>query len=145
MNKLSNGRLLVAIGVIHTVFGIAAGVGWAGPSPGRNLFSEIAGAGLVGAIDPDPWRMTVFWFLWFGFMTMVLGQVMHTLERGGHELPRAVAWSLGAIGLGGVLLMPASGFWTALLVAVRIWWRGRPTAVRKNQEHDLSARPEVTA
>lgn len=132
MNKLSNGSLLVAIGVMHNLFGIAAGLGWTGPSAGRNLFSEIAAAGWVGAIDPDPFRMTVFWFLGFGFMTMAVGQVMHTLERAGHTVPRAVAWSVGAIGLGGALLMPASGFWTALPVAARIWWQGRRAAATSN-------------
>jgi Family of unknown function (DUF6463) len=126
--KVTNGRLLGAIGIVHTLFGVMLGMGSMGPPAGRNLFAEIAAAGVVGTIDLDPWRGVVFWFLFFGFMALALAQLLHRMERAGHAIPRATAWSLAAIGLGGVLLMPASGFWMVLAVAARIWWRARLAA-----------------
>jgi hypothetical protein len=125
MAKLTNGKLLVSIGVVHTLFGITFGAGVAGPLAGRNLFAEVVAGGVVGTIDSDPWRGLVFWFLFFGFMAMLLGQLMHRMERAGHELPRELGWLLGALTVVGIVLMPASGFWLVLPVALRMLRRRR--------------------
>jgi hypothetical protein len=128
MNAISNGKLLFSIGVIHNLLGAAVGLGWVGPFDGRNLFAEIFADGVVGAIETSPARIQLFWFLFFGFMTMALGQLMHRMERAGHTIPRPVAGSVAAIALGGGLLIPASGFWLVLPVAARIWWTaGNPS------------------
>lgn len=124
--KVTNGMLLFAIAIVHNLVGLAAGLGVPAVLPesmrGRRLFSEIAAAGLVGGVEPDAWRMLLFWFLFFGFVTMILGWFIHTVERAGHRPSRAVAWQLGALALAGGLLIPASGFWLVLLVA---WRMGR--------------------
>ena len=122
--RLTNGLLLLGIGVIHNLVGIAAGLGLPGAAPpelgGRRLFSEILGAGIVGAIELDPARTILFWFLFFGFLFMSLGWFVHLTERAGQRVPRAVAWHLGSLALAGGLLIPASGFWLVLPVAWRM-------------------------
>jgi hypothetical protein len=124
--RITNGLLLLGIGVIHNLVGIAAGIGLPAASPGgmagRKLFSEILSGGIVGAIEPDPWRTILFWFLFFGFAMMILGWFMHLIERSGHPIPRTIAWHTGALALAGGLLIPASGFWLVLPVA---WRMGR--------------------
>jgi hypothetical protein len=56
---------------------------------------------------------------------MMLGWLMHRLERGGQPLPPVLGWQIAGLALAGGLLIPASGFWLALPVAWRIW-RRRP-------------------
>ncbi len=127
--RITSGLLLFSIGVIHNLVGIAVGVGLSGTTPralaGRKLFSEIISDGIVGAIDPDPWRGALFWFLFFGFVTMILGWFIHLMERADHAIPRTVAWQIGALALAGGLLIPASGFWLLLPVSWRLWRQGR--------------------
>ena len=127
--RITNGLLLLGIGVIHDLVGIAAGMGLPGTLPrdlaGRKLFAEILSGGIVGAIRTDPARNMLFWSLFFGFVIMILGWFMHLIERSGHGIPRTVAWHTGALALAGGLLVPASGFWLVLPVAWRIG-RGRP-------------------
>jgi hypothetical protein len=127
--RITNGLLLFCVAIIHNLFGVAVGAGVPGTGPpalgGRNLFSEVAAGGFLGAIEPDPWRTVLLWFLWFGLLAMAFGWFLHRVEREGHEIPRAVAWSLGGLALAGGLLVPASGFWLVLPIAGRMWWHGR--------------------
>jgi len=139
--RLTNGLLFLSIGVIHNLCGIAVGLGAPGITPaalgGRRLLVEMFSQGLFGAVEPDPWRMILFWFLFFGLLAMMLGWVLHRVERAGHAVPRVVAWHMGALALAGVLLIPASGFWLVLPVAWRIWRqapRERAPAVARLEE-----------
>jgi hypothetical protein len=128
--RLTNGLLLLWIGVIHTLVGLAAGLGVPGVAPAalgtRRPLAEILSGGLVGAVEPDPWRMILFWFLFFGFAIMILAWWLHRSERAGHPVPRALAWQLGGLALLGGVLIPASGFWLVLPVAWRIGRAARP-------------------
>ncbi|TPV93007.1 MAG: hypothetical protein B7733_22870 [Myxococcales bacterium FL481] len=63
--------------------------------------------------------LTLFWFLFFGFALAPFGALMRHVERE-RELPRFVGLHLAALGLGGGLLLPASGFWFALLPAFNV-------------------------
>ena len=76
--KLSNGTQLGAIGVIHTLFGIVVGSGFAGPEDfgGRNLFAEIGRDGFVGAIEPDNARALLFWFLFFCWVLLLVAKLV---------------------------------------------------------------------
>jgi hypothetical protein len=127
--RWTNGFWLLSIGVIHNLLGIAVGLGVPAALPevlrGRRLFAEIVSAGVIGGVEPDTWRMLLFWFLFFGFAIMILGWLIHSFERAGHRIPRAVAWQIGVLALAGGLLIPASGFWLVLPVA---WRLGRSRA-----------------
>ena len=94
------------------VVGLA--IGLLGPEPipeGRRVFVEVIQDGVIAAFEPDPWRMTMFWFLAFGFLLLALGALAHHLERQDLGLPRWFGWFLIVLGVTGGLCIPVSGFW----------------------------------
>jgi hypothetical protein len=111
------GTLLVATGVLHNLVGFAMGAPW---------LVEIAADGFVGAIEPEPMRMTLFWFVWFGWMLIFAGGLLGELERRG-GIPAVFGWGLLGVAVGGGLAIPASGFWLAVPQALLILWRARDT------------------
>jgi hypothetical protein len=117
--KVTSGALLVGIGLGHQLIGVLAGTGVVAlPGAGaRHLLAEIAHG---AAVTADPLRVALFWFLFFGFLLLMVGGLLHQLERAGQPIPRAVGWQLGALALAGGLLIPASGFWLVLPVAWRL-------------------------
>lgn len=126
---MSVGGLLVGIGVIHNLFGLAFGLGWLAPASGTDGSTssaplvDIARAGWFGAVEPDLVRMVFFWFVMTGFALMLAGLAAHTVERAGLRLPRAFAWSVAAFSVLGVALIPMSGFWLGLVPAWLAWSR----------------------
>ncbi len=113
MCRLS-GPLLMATGVLHLVGGF---VFYSGP-----LFA-IAGDGFLNAVEPDVAfstfdREAAFWYMIFGVMLLMLGGLTHWAQAQTGTLPASLGWALLALGVAGVILMPASGFWLALLQAV---------------------------
>lgn len=122
------GTALLLIAAIHTTFGLLAGARVL-PDPklealvgDRVLLLDLRP--LMGA-DADMAVLTMFWFLFFGLVLASLGALMRHLERE-RELPRFVGFHLAALGLGGGLFLPASGFWLALLPAYNVLAQ-RPT------------------
>ena len=100
------GYALIVIGVIHTIFGVAAF---------RATLHLLIAAGVWNTINGEPEREMAFWFLYFGFVLMILGALLVRLAREGPPVPRFVGWALLAITLVGVLVMPASGFRLVLI------------------------------
>jgi uncharacterized protein DUF6463 len=122
MRRITNGMWLVVIGLVHEAVGLLTAAGII-PIPGagrRNLLVEIARGGVIGSIEPDPVRSIFFWYLFFGAAVLILGGLMHQLERAGHMLPASLGWCLAAMALAGAALIPASGFWLLLPLAWRI-------------------------
>jgi hypothetical protein len=116
------GKVLLLIGALHEAIGVAAGAGaiaMPGSAP-RNLFGEIAAAGVVGAIEGDRVRTVLFWYLFFGLALLMLGWALDRWESRGDVLPASVGWQLVVLALLGGLLVPASGFWLALAPGVWI-------------------------
>lgn len=105
MRSFTPGAQLVAIGVLHQVVGLALG---------RSVLAAIASDGFVSAIEPSFERIALFWFLWFGWVLLLLGGAVLALEgRGG--APRWLAIAIGVMAVGGGLMIPVSGFWLALV------------------------------
>ncbi|MBE2193380.1 MAG: hypothetical protein IAE83_04325 [Anaerolinea sp.] len=117
------GIALMAIAVLHQIVGIIVYY---------EPLAAIIGAGVVNTINPPWWdRDAAFWFLMFGALLFVYGAMTHWLLK--HEVPLPVFWGggLAVICVVGVILMPASGFWLALPVAVymvRSAGRGNPSS-----------------
>ena len=79
--------------------------------------------GFFDAVDPNAAfltfdRETAFWHLMFGATALILGGLVHWSQDRTGTLPSFLGWSLLALGLAGVVLMPFSGFWIVLLLAV---------------------------
>jgi hypothetical protein len=100
------GRLLITVGVGHAMLGIL-------------IFPEQLAAmlrdGVFNAIPhrlhgfvPDFRREAAFWFVLYGPVLVMLGQITGRADR---RLARVIGWNLLVTGLAGVVVMPVSGFW----------------------------------
>ncbi len=109
-----SGLLLIAIGVLHTAVGIVNGYRVLSQIS-RATFSTETSRQLVAALG----RQFVFWFLFGGLLMVVLGHLMTWIVgRLGHSLPSFIGWELLALSVAGLLVMPVSGFWFVLAVAI---------------------------
>lgn len=109
------GWWIVAVGIIHTVFGLLVySAGWL----------EIRGGGFWNAVDGEIGREHAFWFTFFGPAAILLGALMVWVERQtGPRLPRFLGWSfLGAAAVAG-FLMPVSGMWLLVPPGLALAWR----------------------
>lgn len=136
--RMTVGALLVGIGIVHNLVGIAFGLGWLPPPKGATPMAplvDIVRAGVVGAVEPDPWRMIFFWFVMTGFAMMLAGLAAHAIERAGLRLSVSFAFSVAAFSVIGIVLIPASGFWLGLMPAglalARSRWFNDDDPVRK--------------
>jgi Family of unknown function (DUF6463) len=68
----------------------------------RGVFNTVAGDAVVGAI---------VWSLLFGVVAFIGGLTVNALEKSSHVLPKSLGWSLLALAIVGVVLVPVSGFW----------------------------------
>ncbi|MGH2531404.1 MAG: DUF6463 family protein, partial [Thermomicrobiales bacterium] len=103
----SNGSLLTAIGIAHIVLGLTE-VG---------VLSDIAGAGVVNAVEPHDNREAWFWYMTAGWTFLLIGRLTIAIERRNEQLPAFLGWSVFVIGAFGAILMPVSGFWAILAVS----------------------------
>jgi hypothetical protein len=102
------GRLLVFIGLVHL-----SGL-WVGRYAARRAIA----AGLVNQADSAIGRLAaktdqeaLFWFVLWGLMTILIGQLLIFLEDAGRRPPRWFAWQFFALNASCALLMPKGGFW----------------------------------
>lgn len=106
------GRWLIGVSAIHTVVAVA-------------VFSEvlvsIVKRGVFNTVGADPMTGAVVWFVLFGAMLFVCGLAIAALEKSASgQLPKSIGWSLLAMGIAGVTLMPASGFWLVFPPAIAV-------------------------
>jgi Family of unknown function (DUF6463) len=116
MNKPA-GRLLTAIGIIHTLFT---------PVFFARELGAIAADGVIASVAEQYDRNAAFWFAFFGFVLILLGETIHVIERElASTVPPRVTWGLAAVILTGIVVMPVSGLWLGL-VPVFLLVRGTP-------------------
>ncbi|MEQ1571573.1 MAG: DUF6463 family protein [Myxococcota bacterium] len=100
----SPGLQLVAIGVLHNLVGLVLG---------SEPLLALAQDGWFGQVEGSMDRVAIFWFLWFGWMLMLLGGAVRALEPG--RVPTALTAGIAAMILGGCATIPVSGFWLGLI------------------------------
>ena len=108
------GRWLIAVAVIHTLFAIVVF---------RSVLFSIIQRGVFNTVGNDPMTGVVVWFVLFGAVLFICGLAVSALERSSPNLPASLGWSLLALSVLGVVLMPASGFWLAFPPALAILLR----------------------
>jgi hypothetical protein len=115
LRKRKAARLLMVIGALHEFGGI-----WVG----RRTLLRIFRDGFIGEADSllghFPSRMEnelLFWFLLWGVLMFLLGQLISWMEKNGMRAPAYIGWELVASSFVAALLMPAVGFWLVLLPA----------------------------
>ncbi len=111
------GALIVGIGVLHQLVGLVMG---------RAVLLDLLRAGVVGQVGSDPLRAAIVWSLFFGFLLIFCGLVLHRLEASGTRPTRTLALGFGTLCALGVVLMPVSGFWLGFVPAVQLWRRAGP-------------------
>ena len=99
------GRLLIAVALIHAVFGV-----WFG----RRALAGMLSDGVLNSVDSHGERGLVFWFLMLSPLLVMLGQLCLFLARRGIAPPRWLGLEVLALTLCCALLMPVSGFWLLL-------------------------------
>ncbi len=112
------GKSIMIIGAIHSAFGFVVF---------RSILAEIIGEGLVNTVNGQPLREFAFWFLVFGFLAIIFGALVDWCERQGVKLPKFFGWSLLALTLIVVTIMPISGGWLLLIPAIGAILRSRPS------------------
>ena len=106
------GRWLIGVSAIHTVFAVAVF---------GEVLASIAKRGVFNTVGTDPMTGAVVWFVLFGAMLFVCGLAVAALEKSSsNQLPKSIGWSLLAMGIIGVTLMPASGFWLIFPPAIAV-------------------------
>ena len=113
------GQLLMGTGVLHTVLGV---LGF------RRTLVEIHRARYLDTIGRDPERNAALWCLTTGALLVALGQLARSTQERTGEVPRSLGWSLLAIAVPGVVLLPVSGFWLVLGQALLLLFGARPKA-----------------
>ncbi|UOQ52553.1 DUF6463 family protein [Hymenobacter cellulosivorans] len=103
------GRTLIGIGLLHTVFAIMVF------SP---IWAALVREGLLNTVNRQLQREAAYWFLFFGFVVLLLGALIDWCEAQGSRLPAFLGWGLLAMTVVGVAVMPVSGMWLALIPAI---------------------------
>ncbi len=104
------GPLLMATGVLDILYVLIFHL---------RQIAAIAGDGFVNAVEPNVSfstldREVAFWHFTFGATVLILGALIHWAQNRTWTLPAFLGWAVLAIGAGGVILMPVSGFWIVL-------------------------------
>jgi uncharacterized membrane protein len=106
------GRWLMVVSAIHTFFAVAVF---------GEVLASIARRGVFDTVGTDPMTGAVVWFVLFGLILFICGLAIAELEKSSADrLPKSIGWSLLAMAIIGVILMPASGFWLVFPPAIAV-------------------------
>jgi len=95
------GRWLIAVAILHTVFGVFGfGVVVVADSLG-GILSD----GLINSVGADPGRWAIAWFLLFGFLLLLTGFFIDWVEaHSNNALPSWLGWGMLVIIIIGIVL-----------------------------------------
>ncbi len=111
--RLTNGVILVIIGLLHTYFGLSSG-GFGSQFQG---FSKSYYYKICSGTDELPAAAGItnfetfaaFWFVYFGILIVPLGLLVHSIEKTGKSLPYSFTLSYLFVVLIGCYMVPNSG------------------------------------
>jgi hypothetical protein len=113
LNKITNGILLIAIGIIHSQLAFSPG----GMGNHFMKFSETYFFRISDGLNELPAEIgktdfetfAVFWFFYFGILLIPLGLLVHSIEKDRRILPHYFTVSLIVVVLIGCYMIPNSG------------------------------------
>ncbi len=101
--------MMCALGIAHVLTGLI----WF-----RKPILAACREGFVDRFRADDKRRLAFWFTLFGFLMLMGGQVaLHAVETGDRTLLKLIGFHVLGASVPGVLALPRSPFWLALLIA----------------------------
>lgn len=113
LKKITNGILLIVIGIMHIRFALSADVF------GRQFheFTKTYFFKIHGGMQDLPFvaghanleAFAAFWFFYFGIIIIPLGLLVHSYEKKNNILPHAFTISYLLVVLIGVYMIPSSG------------------------------------
>lgn len=139
LKKMTNGILLILIGILHTRLGVSA------DGLGRQFwkFSESGFFQISRGMDEMPAiagktnfeNFAAFWFFYFGILLIPLGLLVHSIEKEGRKLPHYFTISYLVFVLIGCFMIPKSGMTMimlphALYMLIRNYMPGNREPVR---------------
>ncbi len=111
--KISNGILLIVIGLLHTRLAVSAdGCGKQFTTFAQSGFFKISGGlnELPAAVGKTNFEtFATFWFFYFGILIFPLGILVHSLEKNQKILPHSFTISYLLVVVLGSYMIPASG------------------------------------
>lgn len=103
------GYSLVVLGISHTVVAFVLY---------RQELARWFGQGLLSGAQLQGDRLPALWFLIFSATLFLLGQlVFYAAKAGDQKLLHLVAWYTLGIGALGIVALPKSPFWAAIVIA----------------------------
>lgn len=111
------GKALFGIGVLHTIIGLVVIL----PLVSEELIAD----GIFNAVNGQPKREAFLWFLFSGFLLILLGALVNFMETNQQEIPTFLAWSLLAMTVFMLLLSPLSGGWLILVPTIALIRRAK--------------------
>lgn len=119
LKKITNGILLILIGLLHTRLAISPeGGGAQFLKASRSYFFNISGGTEDLPIESgkaDLEMLTFFWFFYFGLLLIPLGLLVHTIEKKNETLPYSFTVSYLLFVLIGSYMIPNSGMTIIML------------------------------
>lgn len=109
--KRWKGKCIAGIGVLHTLFGVFL----IAPQMG-----ELLEDGIFNTINGQPKREAFLWFLFSGFILIILGQLSDWIEVKQIALPVTLGWGLLIVTILTLILSPLSGGWLILIPSLAI-------------------------
>ncbi len=113
MIKLA-GYLLISLAIGHTIVGAVLF---------RDTLAMLIRDGVFDAVMPHLERRAAFWFLMFGFMLFLCGQItLYAAESNDTYLLRIIGFYVFTMGVIGAIAMPKSPFLVAILIGSYLLW-----------------------
>ncbi len=122
LKKITNGLLILIIGILHTQFALSAG------GFGRQFREFLKSCFYQICKGPEDLHKlyeihAAFWFFYFGILLIPLGLLVHSIEKRNIILPHSFTISYLIVVLIGSYMIPASGM-TYFMIPQAIYMLG---------------------
>lgn len=117
--KITNGKIIIIIGIMHTLFGISPiAFGSKFMDFAERFFFKISD----GLLESPLFRghmnfesFAAFWFFYFGILLIPLGVLLDYVENNRLKIPKLFIWSYLIVVAIGVYMIPLSGMTAFML------------------------------